>query len=106
MNVSQIQRMQQVVGTDGPYQLPTPQQPSHPYGPGPDFGDTLNDAINRVDESQKLSNEQIESFVAGETDDLHGVMIQMNQAKVHFELMTQVRNKALSAYQELMSMQI
>ena len=106
MNVSQIQRMQQIAGIDGPYQLPTPQQPSQPFGPGHDFSDTLSDAINRVDESQKLSNEQIEAFVAGETDNLHDVMIQMNQAKVHFELMAQVRNKALSAYQELMSMQI
>ncbi len=100
MTVSQLQRIRQTGLTDG--QLPVPQsRPSETS-----FGDTLKDAIGKVDASQQAADEQIEAFVAGDQDDLHEVMIAMNQAKLTFHLMTEVRNKALETYQELMRMQV
>lgn len=73
---------------------------------GPSFGDTLETAIESVDESQKVANEKISAFVAGEEQNLHEVMISMNQAKLQFELMSEVRNKGLEAYQKLMQTRI
>ncbi len=73
---------------------------------GPAFGDTLADAVGRVDQAQKTADAQVESFVAGETENTHEVMIAMNQAELHFKLMTEVRNKLLDGYQELMRMQV
>ena len=73
---------------------------------GASFGDTLKSAIDKVDASQKTADAHIEAFVAGESEDLHQVMISMNEAKVQFQLMTEVRNKTLETYQELMRMQV
>ena len=73
---------------------------------GPAFGETLADAVGRVDQAQKTADFQVESFLAGETENVHEVMIAMNQAELHFKLMTEVRNKLLDGYQEIMRMQV
>lgn len=104
MNVSQLQRLQQTAGTDRGQALPQPRDAEG--ADGKDFSDTLGDAIEQVDASQKAADENVEAFVAGEEENLHDVMISMNQAKLHFQLMTEVRNKALETYRELMRMQI
>lgn len=102
---AQLQRLQQSVrSTDTGGGLPSPQELREDSGPS--FGDTLNNAINSVDSSQKVADEQIEAFVAGEQENVHDVMIAMNQAKLHFQLMTEVRNKSIEAYQELMRIQV
>lgn len=100
MNVSQLQRLRQISGDD-PRALPTPRDPA-----GPAFGNSLRHAIDRVDEAQKAADGQIEAFVAGEQENLHEVMIAMNEAKLSFQLMTEVRNRLLETYQELMRMQV
>ena len=73
---------------------------------GAAFGSTLADALGRVDATQKAADAQVGAFVAGETENVHGVMIAMNQAELHFQLLTEVRNKLLDGYQELMRMQV
>ena len=73
---------------------------------GPAFGETLAEAVGRVDHAQKAADAQVEAFVAGETENAHEVMIAMNQAELHFKLMAEVRNKLLDGYQELMRMQV
>lgn len=107
MNVAQLQRIQQVnpsTGPDGPRQLPQPQEGDG--ADGPSFSDTLEKAIDKVDGAQKEAEGQIEAFVAGEQENLHEVMISMNQAKLHFQLMTETRNRMLEGYQELMRMPV
>ena len=104
MNVAQLQRMQSVFPTDDLQSLPQPQQ-SGPSG-SPTFMDTLKEAVNTVDGAQKAAEGQIESYIAGEQENLHEVMISMNQAKLHFQLMTETRNKMLETYQELMRMPV
>ncbi|MGB3542665.1 flagellar hook-basal body complex protein FliE [Rubrivirga sp.] len=73
---------------------------------GPPFGATMAQAIDRVDMAQKSADAQVEAFVAGETENVHDVMISMNQAELHFQMLTEVRNKLLEGYQEIMRMQI
>ncbi|PAP75771.1 flagellar hook-basal body complex protein FliE [Rubrivirga marina] len=73
---------------------------------GPAFRDTLAQAVDRVDGAQKAADAQVEAFVAGETENVHDVMIALNQAELHFQLLTEVRNKLLDGYQELMRMQV
>ncbi len=77
-----------------------------PMPAGDDFAGTLSNAIDRVDGMQKTANDQIEAFVSGENENLHEVMIAMNEAELSFQLMTEVRNKVLETYQELMRMQV
>ena len=104
MNVSELQRLQRLApaGTDGFAR--TPFGGGAPEGTG--FGDTLAGAIDKVDAAQKVADEQVEAFVAGEQESVHEVMISMNEAKLHFQLMTEVRNRMLETYQELMRMQV
>lgn len=100
MTIAQLQRLQQA-RTDDPRALPVPAAPG-----GADFGSALKNAVERVDASQKTADGQIEAFVAGEQENLHEVMIAMNEAKLSFQLMTQVRNRLLETYQELMRMPV
>lgn len=61
------------------------------------------DAVN----SQLLSSEkQIRDLAAGHNDNLHQVMLSLEQARLEFELVLQVRNRLLEGYQEIMRMQI
>ncbi len=99
---------QQVQGPGAPVRVLGPPAEGTASRPttGPAFGETLADAVGRVDQAQKTADAQVEAFVAGETENTHEVMIAMNQAELHFKLMTEVRNKLLDGYQELMRMQV
>ena len=70
------------------------------------FANALTDAINSVDETMKASDLQVQQFIAGETDNVHDVMISMQRAQLSFQLMVEVRNKAIETYQEISRMQI
>jgi len=102
MNVAELQRLRQLSGGDE-RRLPTP-RPRESVDGG--FADTLAQAIQEVDRAQKDADEQVEAFIAGEQENLHEVMISMNQARLYFQLMTEVRNRLLETYQELMRTQI
>ena len=106
MNVIQLQRMRAAAtgGDDRPRALPRPAGGDDAGSIG--FGDVFSEAVNRVDGAQKDADGQINAFVAGEQENLHEVMISMNQAELYLQLMTEVRNKMLDTYQELMRMQV
>ena len=70
------------------------------------FGDVLSDAINSVDQTMKNSDAKVQEFVAGETNNVHDVMISMQRAKLSFDLMVEVRNKVVETYQDVSRMQI
>lgn len=105
MKAAQLQRYRQAAiqgQDDGGDDLPDLQEATD----GPSFGETLEKAIDTVDQSQEVSNEKISAFAAGEEQNLHEVMISMNQAKLQFELMNEVRNRGLDAYKKLMQTRI
>jgi flagellar hook-basal body complex protein FliE len=57
--------------------------------------------------ARALADEQaVASLAVGQADNLHQIMIDMEQTRLGFELMLAVRTKLLDAYQELMRMQI
>lgn len=73
----------------------------------PDFSELLNNSINQVNNLQKQSSEMKVAFETGSRDvDLPEVMVAAQKASISFEAMTEVRNKLLSAYQEVMNMQV
>ncbi len=73
---------------------------------GLSFSDTLNQAIQNVNDLQKVSNKKIEELATGKTDNVADVMIASEKADIAFRLMVQVRNKIVDAYQEIMKMQV
>lgn len=71
------------------------------------FADMLKEAVNSVNDAQQKSAELQEAFQMGDPEvDITQVMIQMQKASVSFEAMTQVRNRLVSAYQDIMNMPI
>ena len=70
------------------------------------FGDLLKQTIDKVDEKQKSANVMVERAISGQEQDLHRVMIAQEEASITFELLMEVRNKLLNAYQQIMQMQI
>ena len=70
------------------------------------FGDVLSDAIQSVDNSMKASETGVQNFISCKTNNIHDVMISMQQAQLSFQMMVEVRNKLVDTYQELSRMQI
>lgn len=70
------------------------------------FADMLTRAINGVDDTMKTSEQNVQNYVAGKTDNVHEVMISMQRAQLSFQMMVEVRNKAIEAYNEISRMQI
>lgn len=62
--------------------------------------------IGKVDQGVATVRNDIGKLVAGETRSLHEVMIHMEEAKLSFQLLAQVRTRLLEAYQEVMRTQV
>ncbi len=73
---------------------------------GPKFSDTLNELIGDTNDLQKESAELRDRFIKGEPVDLHDVMISSQKAKTSFELLMELRNKAIDLYRETLRMQV
>lgn len=70
------------------------------------FAELLMKAVDHVNESQQTVRSMREEFQQGGRIDLAEVMIASQKSSIEFQLLMQVRNKFISAYQEIMSMQI
>ncbi len=86
-------------------EVPRPRKSDETAG-GESFGQVLRDAISTTNDLQKQSSLEIQKLMAGETQDLHETMIAVQKADLSFQMMMQVRNKLMQAYQEIMRMQM
>lgn len=74
---------------------------------GVDFAQVLQNSIDKVNQTQKQADQMAEKLAAGDTSqNLHEVMIALQTASVSFQEMVQVRNKLVTAYQDVMNMQV
>ncbi|HLW76270.1 MAG TPA: flagellar hook-basal body complex protein FliE [Bryobacteraceae bacterium] len=73
---------------------------------GANFSDLLSSAIDQVEGSRNDANTAINRFISGEGDDLHSTILTAQRADLEFQMFMQVRNKVVSAYQEVMRMQM
>jgi flagellar hook-basal body complex protein FliE len=69
------------------------------------FKDVLKGLVNQVDSLQKDADASIEGLVTGKTDDIHDVTIKLEEAGIAFDLMMEVRNKLVDAYQQIIKIQ-
>lgn len=71
------------------------------------FGELLTDAISHVNESQMQATDAKHAFETGASDlSLAEVMISAQKADLSFRAMTEVRNKLVTAYQDIMNMPV
>jgi flagellar hook-basal body complex protein FliE len=68
--------------------------------------DHLKSGINEVNEMQKKADTMAMEVAAGKSENLHETMLATTQAEISFNLMVQLRNRALEAYQEVMRMPV
>jgi len=67
---------------------------------------TLLNHLENVNTQLVNTDNAVQQLANGETDNLHQVMISLEQTRLAFDLLLQVRNKVLDAYQEVMRMQV
>lgn len=108
-----------VPGRESPQELrpPAPIAPSEisqlqPSGPQTSvpasggFDGMLGQFVESVNRKQLEAGQAVNSLLSGQDVPLHRVMIASEEASISFQLMVEVRNKVLEAYQELMRMQV
>lgn len=71
-----------------------------------EFGQVMEDAINKVNTSQVNANNKIEAFIKGEDVTMHEVMLSVQESQMSMQLMLEVRNKLVEAYKEINGVQL
>jgi len=59
-----------------------------------------------VGELEKEADNEVQKLAKMETQDIHNTMIAVEKADLTFQMMMQIRNKIISAYEEIMRMQV
>jgi flagellar hook-basal body complex protein FliE len=72
---------------------------------GGDFASTLRDAVSEMGNLGSQAETKVASVLEGNGTDVHTALIAVEKADLSFQLMMQVRNKIVSAYQEISRMQ-
>ncbi len=84
-----------------------PVQPDSPPTSGKmSFFDQLQARVSEVNENAKTADRMATGVVTGKSENLHETMLAASTAELTFNLMVQVRNRALEAYQEVMRMPV
>jgi len=75
-------------------------------GPGESFSEALKDSIEQVNRLQVEADQASQELLLGQDKNIHQVMIAVEKANLSFQLMMQVRNKIVTAYEEMMRVQV
>lgn len=93
-----------------PIALPSlPQLAQLPQGPATAqsaFKDVLHNAVQNVEEARGVADAAAQNFISGTSGELHSTILAAQRAEMDFELFMQARNKVVSAYEEIMKMQV
>lgn len=73
---------------------------------GGGFLDSLKSAIGKANDVQLQASQSVDALMTGQTQDVHRTMVALQEADVSFQLMMQIRNKLVTAYEEIQHMQI
>jgi flagellar hook-basal body complex protein FliE len=68
------------------------------------FQDVLSSAIRDVEAFGQTASASVDRFLSGEGEELHSTILATQRAELSFDLFLQMRNKVVSAYQEIMRM--
>jgi flagellar hook-basal body complex protein FliE len=70
------------------------------------FFDMVTQGLNQVNQKLLTTETDLQQLATGDAPSLHQVMMRMEESQLSFQLMMQVRNRLLEAYQSVMTMQI
>jgi flagellar hook-basal body complex protein FliE len=83
-----------------------PALPSMAAVQGPGFGQLVTQGLEQVNNTLLSSQVDMQRLAAGDVGNLHQVMLRMEESRLSFQLMLQVRNRLLESYQDVMRMQV
>lgn len=108
INLGPIQQLPKIaIGTAPGEKLPAPSGlPGGNGGNAGTFANMLTDAVSSTNDQMLNADLQGKAMLAGESKNIHEVMIALEKANLSFRFLTQVRNKAVEAYQEVFRMQL
>jgi len=86
--------------------FPTQPAAAAQQNPAVGFGKLMEEMVGKVSELQTSADKSIQGLATGQNKGLHEVMLAVEKASVSFQMLTQVRNKAVEAYQEIMRMPV
>jgi flagellar hook-basal body complex protein FliE len=73
--------------------------------PSSGFMETLSEAMNQVENLQADADAHVAGLLQGTGEDVHSTVLAVEKADIAFQMMMQVRNKIVNAYQEISRMQ-
>ena len=73
---------------------------------GLSFQNMLKNAVNHVEASSAQADAAVAGYMSGANQELHSTILATQNADLNFEMFMQVRNKVVSAYEEIMRMQV
>ncbi|QCX49341.1 flagellar hook-basal body complex protein FliE [Ralstonia pseudosolanacearum] len=73
---------------------------------GTGFGDLVSQGLEGVNQQLLVSQKDLQQLATGNAENLHQVMIRLEESRLSFQLLLQVRNRLLEAYQDVMKMQV
>jgi flagellar hook-basal body complex protein FliE len=100
MNIEAIQAL------GGHDEVPGTVAGSAPATAGVDFGSQVAQGLQELNQQLLASQVDLQRLAAGETANLHEVMVRLEESRIGLQLALQVRNRALEAYQDVMRMQV
>jgi flagellar hook-basal body complex protein FliE len=83
-----------------------PLQPLAQAGKPGEFQSVLEGTIQKLEATNNDAADAVQKFMTGENEELHTTVLAAQKAEIAFDLGLQVRNKVVSAYQEIMRMQM
>lgn len=70
------------------------------------FAHWVTDKISNTNEQLNTADQELNQLASGKTENLHQTMLTLEQAKLSFQFLEQIRNRILNAYQDLLREQI
>ncbi|HEV3330320.1 MAG TPA: flagellar hook-basal body complex protein FliE [Bryobacteraceae bacterium] len=95
-----------ILPISGPAQIPDLISPAGGSGGASAFKDVFAAAIQSVESSGSQAAASAERFLSGEGEELHTTIMAAQKAELAFDLFMQARNKVVSAYTEIMHLQM
>jgi len=86
--------------------LPESAQVATPGASGADFSTWLTQQVDELNAQITHASTEVRQLAVGESVNVHQVMIDLEKAKLSLQLVVQVRNKLMEAYQNIMQMQV
>jgi flagellar hook-basal body complex protein FliE len=70
------------------------------------FGDTIKGFLDTVNSTQKEAGTKVADIVQGKSEDIADAMTTIEESRVNFQLMLEIRNRLLESYKEVQRMQV